>query len=741
MILKLTNFRIFKKRTFEINEIGLVLLSGKSGHGKTTLFLAIQFALFDIGTSSIITHGEKTCEVELIYDNMRIIRTKNPRNLRLFDLSTNIEYANVIAQEIISKKYAVGSFDTIAYIGQDAENSFIKMSPLEKLLFIEKFAFKNDGLSEIKEKSKNYIEKTKTELAEIRNEIKIHEKFIQEFPEPVVNVILSSFSVQKHKTLEKYEESQISRKEKYEANMKKAHNKLSKLRNEYQELRIMTSILKEKRENLHKQTSQLETIILETSQTQYIGDEECRNLRKQLEILFTSGEYTKIENKIKGSKEMLDKMQNEIKYNLEDELMNLKSHLWEDYTKTECKELIDDIKEQGKDAKKISLLKNQLQVLNDQKMAGDQLLLQKLQDELNVLKDVEIRQRSYICPSCGVSVCMNDEHHTLEIVKQKSYHDDVLFQKNKEVIMNEIQNVEKKIKNLENSFIKYQHILDTNQKIEKNINEITGMYEEELDENLLYEQSQELEIYYTNEIKKENRIVDITKRIETNNFSSSSCMIMIKQIQEDEKILASLESREKHDHITYSENELQELIKSEEKKRDSLKRNKVLENKCRDEMNQLDAQIRKCQEDYIMIHKTIREETELIESIKEIEHYSKECKQKLRECHDIMEQIQKYKIFIHESKKHHEFKSKLEEYRQKEMEFSKKWTAAKILDQQILEAQSIAMTKVIDNINIHVNIYLEKFFVENPIYVNLSCFKEVNKETKSKINLEIIYRG
>ena len=272
--------------------------------------------------------------------------------------------------------------------------------------------------------------------------------------------------------------------------MKKAHNKLSKLRNEYQELRIMTSILKVKRENLHKQTSQLETIILETSQTQYIGDEECRNLRKQLEILFTSGEYTKIENKIKGSKEMLDKMQNEIKYNLEDELMNLKSHLWEDYTKTECKELIDDIKEQGKDAKKISLLKNQLQVLNDQKMAGDQLLLQKLQDELNVLKDVEIRQRSYICPSCGVSVCMNDEHHTLEIVKQKSYHDDVLFQKNKEVIMNEIQNVEKKIKNLENSFIKYQHILDTNQKIEKNINEITGMYEEELDENLLYEQSQ-----------------------------------------------------------------------------------------------------------------------------------------------------------------------------------------------------------------------------------------------------------
>ena len=107
MILKLTNFRIFKKRTFEINEIGLVLLSGKSGHGKTTLFLAIQFALFDIGTSSIITHGEKTCEVELIYDNMRIIRTKNPRNLRLFDLSTNIEYANVIAQEIISKKFKI----------------------------------------------------------------------------------------------------------------------------------------------------------------------------------------------------------------------------------------------------------------------------------------------------------------------------------------------------------------------------------------------------------------------------------------------------------------------------------------------------------------------------------------------------------------------------------------------------------------------------------------------------------
>ena len=45
MKLTLKNFRCYSERTFDFGEKGLLLLSGHSGVGKTSIILAINFAL------------------------------------------------------------------------------------------------------------------------------------------------------------------------------------------------------------------------------------------------------------------------------------------------------------------------------------------------------------------------------------------------------------------------------------------------------------------------------------------------------------------------------------------------------------------------------------------------------------------------------------------------------------------------------------------------------------------------
>ena len=71
----------------------------------------------------------------------------------------------------------------------------------------------------------------------------------------------------------------------------------------------------------------------------------------------------------------------------------------------------------------------------------------------------------------------------------------------------------------------------------------------------------------------------------------------------------------------------------------------------------------------------------------------------------------------------------------------KKNDALLILKNKVLETQSISISNLIDNINSHAQIFLDKFFTDNPISVKIVSFKESKTGDKPCINLEIDYRG
>ena len=49
MKLILKNFRCYESQVFDFHDKGLILISGQSGLGKSTILNAIQFCLFGIG--------------------------------------------------------------------------------------------------------------------------------------------------------------------------------------------------------------------------------------------------------------------------------------------------------------------------------------------------------------------------------------------------------------------------------------------------------------------------------------------------------------------------------------------------------------------------------------------------------------------------------------------------------------------------------------------------------------------
>ena len=140
------NFRCHEDATFEFPDTGLVLLSGDSGAGKSSVLAAFVYALYGKLPGKIrkpYTHGKKDCCVTVEYLGMTIVRTKPKTVSVTYD---GVDYEDNGAQGVIEQtlgcnyaKFMAGSF-----IVQRHNISVLSMTPTEQLRFIEQLAFSNN---------------------------------------------------------------------------------------------------------------------------------------------------------------------------------------------------------------------------------------------------------------------------------------------------------------------------------------------------------------------------------------------------------------------------------------------------------------------------------------------------------------------------------------------------------------------------------------------------------------------
>ena len=373
MKLHLVNFRCYSDKTFEFGDDGLVLITACSGAGKSTILMAIQFALFGTGTK-ISSYGKTACKVELEFNDIKIVRTKRPNRLILND-----EYEDAVAQEIINKTFG-DTFDVTGYISQNALNSFIIMTPTDKLEFLEKFAFKNINLSEIKNRCKTLISKRNEELNKTITQLETTVDIFNNMVEPEEIKFPLSGKLSQYEKLTKNEEI---RKKNCETLIKKSRNLIEKSQKELADLRVLKATIEMKKENICSLVDKLEKIKNDKNNIKYEGDIQLENYKNILKYILSQKELIILEERYEIDKEKLENLKLKEINKLNEDLKNFKNNIWLEYTEDELKNTIKDTKDILKDAKKISFLQKEIE---DYKDISEEIINTK-KEKLEILKN------------------------------------------------------------------------------------------------------------------------------------------------------------------------------------------------------------------------------------------------------------------------------------------------------------------------------------------------------------------
>ena len=731
MKIRLVNFRCYTDNTFEFGDEGLVLISASSGAGKSTILLGIMFALYGTGFK-VQSYGKKSCKVEFEYRDLKIVRTKVPNRVVL-DIDGK-EYEDDAAQSIINKRFG-DMFDVTGCITEDASETFIKMSPTDKLEFLEKFAFKDIDLFQIKNRCKTLITQRNDALNKTISQLEMTQNMFKELknPEEV------KFPIKAKKTdYEKVTKNEEIKKKNCDILIKRSRHSIDKLQQEINDINVLEAFLESKDDSIDSITSSLQNLTLEQDNIEYVGDDELFNYKKQLEFILNNKKLFFMEETYKIDKEKLDSMKQVEAEKIKKEISNIEENLWVEYTESDLKDVIKDTKDANKDAKKLSILKKELS--NYTKFNETDLKEYKNRVETNrpileskkqLLENIKKQKTSYKCPSCNNKLHFKNE--TLCLIE-----DDAVYEVDMDVLKTEIIDMQKDIKKLEELITNYESKIVGKNNINKEITDITSQYEDNLNEDTLTTDLEYLEEYYRSELSKSKKLKRLQTNLDNNIFTSFETFE--KELDMLKANIDKIKDKTGTIELEYEEEDLRMLIIQEEKNRESLDKIEKSINKLEKEQKEFKNTCEKKKQNHIDKYNKINNIAELEESVKKEKQNITDFELKKEEHITNLETIRKYNDYIIEKNNYISWENKVKDLEVLEKELRSKYSASMLLKEKILEAESIAVANIVESINIHAQVYLDCFFNDNPIIVRLLSFKETKKSSKPQINLEINYK-
>jgi len=702
----------------------------------STIMMAIMFVLYGEG-NKLTTFGKTSCEVEMEFEELIITRTKRPNRLVIVNKKINEELEDDAAQGVINEKFGT-AFQVTSYVQQNALNSFIMMSPLEKLAFLEKFAFHGIDLSKVKGRCQSIIKKRNEELISTTSQLEMaseHRKTIIK-PEKVHFPIKTNNRENSMKNV-------VIRLKNCKVLIGRCERDIKNLSEELTDTKIYLSQISAKKEIIDSLNEKINQIKIDKQKIFYEGDDKLLQYERSLKIFLSQKEINILNDRYDKDKQRLETMQECERKEMYKQIESIQSKLWKDYSMNDVIKTISEYQQVFKDCEKLERLRLEDSKTDEEKLQQNKRILEdskkQVSDKKDLLNKLIMQQESYECPSCHSSLRFQDnELHLFQNTFPKYEKTTV------EDLKEEITKISNVIKRLENLIPTEEAKIKRCKEIALEIESLEGQYEGEIPTKEEVESTIEyMKEYKRSQTELDKKLKHLEESLTKNIFSSSVELFQsqlinqkehIKSIQDTlnlENISLEIEEEDLRNKIQKQKNNKEKMIEYE-------KQNKISEK----ELKIITESLKEIEENFTNKYKIIQDVNILQLKIDEKTSEMQELKQKLELAEKNYNQIEEYKKYKESMERYKEWDVKVKELEEKEENKRKRYAAAMMLKDKILEAESLAILNVINSINIHAQEYLDIFFPNDPIVVRLLPFKTTKKNTnKPQVNLEIDYKG
>lgn len=698
MKIHLQNIKCYDDQAFDFGDGGLALLSGQSGKGKSTIIQGIYFALFGTG-SKITSFGKTSCSVTLEFDGIKVHRSKGPGRLIVNDV---IE--GDAAQQLINQKFG-DTFDVTGYIPQNAIKSFIMMSPSDKLGFLERFAFEETDLQGIKNRCKEYVSATSDKLSDATSKLEVANQFIDEIEEPE----FVEFPIPvKNNNYEKAIKNEDIRLKNTKVLITGSENRLVKMKDTLSRgLNTVRTI-----NDNHNEIRICEDELVNTSMdTLTIEDGDIALYKNQLDTILANTEYNKLNKLYTDAKLEFETIRDREEHDRIKELDELNAGMWLMYTQVETDEIIAENETLMKDVQR----RNNLLSKYDGDIEKDSIddLKIAINEYMKDMSNIRLSKESHSCPSCKTKVRFMD--NSLVVVNVG----DIACDRSVEEVAKELRRC------------------NSNLSILTEVSELESLYDDFPPLDDIRSDIKYMRDYKFEQLENAKRISSISKCV-----FSETCMSFSRKCDKYKSRIDSLSDTVKDDtDITMTESELRDKINELS---NHIKEIEYSTKRRNDLNSRLDRYKNKNIELFDIIGNPDNLEDYINNLKSDIEIITNELDGlylKRNKHERNMSKIEEWKRAKDDMKKYTSWEEKVLGLQEDESVARDEYGAAMSLRDKILEAESIAMINLVESINTHARVYLEDFFEDDPIVVNLRAFKKVQNVTKAQVSMDIEYKG
>lgn len=732
MKITISNFRCYKKEvTFEFQDEGAILISGASGIGKSTIMMAINFALYNVGRG-IVSYGEKKCRVEFVFKDLKIVRTRGPSHLVVNDV-----HEDEVGQQIINDIFGK-NFNVTGYISQNTTDSFLKKDAADKRKFLESVKFEHEHLSEKKQQLETLLKTYSQQLDKTTTRLETSRSLLGPKP-PEVPIPLKK---KKTNDWEKTIAIQTTKLANAALHVKQKQKRISKKESELNDLRIVKTLVKSKDENINQVCSLLENLSLEMQQNDdYIGDDQLLLYQQKLQHLKNNSQLVRLISQRDADEIKIKNMKDTEVAELQQNVTMIQSKLWIDYSKEDALSVIQTNEDVLKDLARVKQLREKKVALKDLAV-----LEKKKEDITEALESTKIelqRLDVLICPKCDAEVLL-ENGSLVECDVTLTKQDKDAGVKNKSLLSKQIVSLSNDLKQIDFQIIQYHESSKKNETLDLQIESILGQYEEELNEAELKDDLKEMQSYYKAQVALESKLHDYREKIK-NEYFSSSYQSFKKELAKVNSQIQALQGTlsdedEEDDDDDEDEETIRDIINTNQQKKIRLEQLKKQLSNQTNIKTKLVNEVETSKTQFLEKYNIMSDESILLDEIEDLKMKLKEDEREQEEHSQNLKLIDEYLLYKKQEDVYNQHVAEIQRLEREEQIDSNNYTQAKLFKQGLYEAEHIALANTVKDINAIANVYLQEFF-DDPIFVNLSCFKEDKKKNeKPQINIDVKYK-